>query len=244
MSFWKKKPEFENSGPPERKSGDAPLVLGKTGDSGLANKTLESKGLERKLAENAGEKASTPASMADLNPEDILNERFGKTRSALSAGTVIQGKLSFDTPVRIDGKLSGEVYSSKALIIGPTGQVDAQVEVACLVVLGSLKGNAKAAERLEIWAGGAFEGNIVTPVLVVQEGGAFSGDCKMPAAPKKEAVERESKATVSKVTGGVSPSNSELGKKDGEKKDAENKDADKKPTYTAPKASTSSASPS
>ena len=48
---------------------------------------------------------------ADL--EECLSEKYGKVRSALGPGTVIQGRLSFDTPVRIDGTLSGDISSSE-----------------------------------------------------------------------------------------------------------------------------------
>lgn len=112
-------------------------------------------------------------------PEDVLAERFGRTRSALSEGTVIQGKLSFDTPVRIDGKLSGEIFSSKVLIVGPTGKVDANLEVAALVVLGRVSGTITASERVELWSGAELQGVVRSPVLVIQEGGNFSGTSHM-----------------------------------------------------------------
>ncbi len=180
MSFWKKKLDDEQL----ETQGETPLVLGKTPEAEL----LEKGKMDGRTAEGSPEKQASSLDPLPSNPEDILNERYGKTRSALSTGTVIQGKLSFDTPVRIDGKLSGEVYSSRALIVGPTGQVDAQVEVATLVVLGALRGNAKVSEKVEIWAGGSFEGNIVAPALVIQEGGQFSGDCKMIGVQGKETV--------------------------------------------------------
>jgi len=115
------------------------------------------------------------------NLDDLVSERFGKIRSALGPGTVIQGKLSFDAPVRIDGKLSGEVFSSRVLIVGQTGRIDAQVQVASLIVMGSVTGSIKAAERIEVWKGGELNGDIHTPILVVQEGSWFSGSCSMPA---------------------------------------------------------------
>lgn len=130
-----------------------------------------------------------PASAGSVHgPEERLAERFSKIRSALGPGTVIQGRLSFDTVVRIDGKLSGDVFSSKALIIGETGQVDAQVEAALLIVLGSCRGKIKATERIEVWAGGALEADINTPVLIVEEGSVFSGNCAMPSARKPAAA--------------------------------------------------------
>ena len=102
-----------------------------------------------------------------------------RVRSALGPGTVIQGKLSFDAPVSIDGKLSGEIYSSKTLIVGKSGVIDAQVEVATLIVKGVVKGHIKASERIEIREGGQLLGDIVTPTLMIEEGCIFNGGCSM-----------------------------------------------------------------
>jgi len=106
-------------------------------------------------------------------------DKFGKVRSALGSGTVIQGKLSFDTPVRIDGKLSGEIFSSNALIVGESGVIEAQVEAASLIILGKVKGTVKVTERIELHAGGVLEGDIQAPTLVIHNGAQFNGNCSM-----------------------------------------------------------------
>ena len=122
--------------------------------------------------------------LSSAEVENMLSTRFGKVRSALGVGTLIQGKLSFDTPVRIDGKLSGEVFSSEALIVGPSGLVDAQLEVASLVVLGTLKGKVKATQQIEVYSGGKLEAEVITSSLKVEEGAHFSGKCSMPENSK------------------------------------------------------------
>lgn len=127
---------------------------------------------------------SIGAEAAPSTPEDRLTSRYSKIRSALGPGTVIQGRLSFDTTVRIDGRLSGDIFSSKSLIVGPSGQVDAQVEAVSLIVLGSVKGKIKVSERVEVWAGGCLDGEVSTPVLVVEEGANFAASCKMTLAAK------------------------------------------------------------
>jgi cytoskeletal protein CcmA (bactofilin family) len=102
-----------------------------------------------------------------------------RVRSALGPGTVIQGKLSFDAPVSIDGKLSGEISSSKTLIVGKSGIIDAQVEVATLIIRGTVKGTIKATERIEIRDGGQLIGDIITPSLIMDDGCIFNGTCHM-----------------------------------------------------------------
>lgn len=133
-----------------------------------------------------GLKSTQPPPPVEPEGDQTANslERYGKVRSALGPGTVIQGKLSFDTPVRIDGKLSGEIYSSKALIVGASGMINAQVQVASLIVMGEVKGSIRASERVEILAGGRLDGDIATPCVVVVEGGFFNGACSMKGVDK------------------------------------------------------------
>lgn len=107
------------------------------------------------------------------------DERYGKVRSALGPGTIIQGKLSFDSTVSIDGKLTGEIFSSKTLLVGPSGLVDAHIDVASLIIKGTVKGVVRATERVEICEGGQLLGDVSTPSLVIQEGCVFSGNCVM-----------------------------------------------------------------
>lgn len=130
---------------------------------------------------------SSPSPAPTLQPsirsrDEELSERFGKARSALGPGTVISGRLSFDTPVRIDGKLSGDVTSSKAVIIGPSAVVEATLDVEVLIVLGKVKGPVTARERVELLNGGSIVGDVSTPIFVIEEGGSFSGGCKMTSA--------------------------------------------------------------
>lgn len=115
-------------------------------------------------------------------PMDQRSDPYSKVRSALGPGTVIQGRLSFDSIVSIDGKLSGEIFSSKALLVGKSGTIEAQVEVASLIIRGIVKGTIKATERIELRDGGQLIGDVITPVLTMEEGCVFNGSVKMGQA--------------------------------------------------------------
>lgn len=133
--------------------------------------------------------ATPTPSVASSSVADAQTDRFGKIRSALGPGTVIQGKLSFDTPVRIDGKLSGEVFSTDALIIGPSGSIDAQIEASHLIVMGVVKGTIKATKKIELLAGGRIESDVTTPALSMEEGSTFNGKCTMNSSAAAVALQ-------------------------------------------------------
>ncbi|MCB0358204.1 MAG: polymer-forming cytoskeletal protein [Bdellovibrionales bacterium] len=113
-----------------------------------------------------------------LSLEQDLERRFGsRVKEAIGAGTVIEGKLSFDAPVRIDGTLHGEVVSSSTLIVGEQGSVVATLEVGSLVVMGHVQGNVIAKDLVEIRAGGRLDGDIRTKRIAIEDGGIFEGSC-------------------------------------------------------------------
>ena len=126
-----------------------------------------------------------PADM-QVEVERDLRARFGgNIRSALGCGTVIEGKFTFDSPVRIDGALTGEVISNSLLIVGEHAVVRARVEVGSLIVLGEVTGDVIAEDLIEIRSTGQLRGDIVSHRLAVQEGGFFQGNVILTNSGKK-----------------------------------------------------------
>lgn len=210
MAFWNKNDsEVEKSQvkAPAKAQGGSPSAAPKAGPA------QEQRPQENRLSEpQILSGMSNPQPNRDLSPEEAMLERYGKLRSALGPGTVIQGKLSFDTPVRIDGKLGGEIFSSKALIVGPQGVIDAKVEVAALIVMGRVTGTIRASERIEVMAGAKISGDISTPSLVIQEGAVLNVDCKMPTASRaaERSIEHVAKA-VSDLGTAIAAKTEEVG---------------------------------
>jgi cytoskeletal protein CcmA (bactofilin family) len=154
---------------------------------GFQNKNLDDKPLiEEGPAKIHNERA--PQRMHSSNAWDPDSEQafeLGKIHSALGAGTEVNGKLKFDTPVRIDGRLSGEIISSKPVIIGPEGSVNAEIKAPIIVIYGKLEGGVTALERLEVRRGGSLIGTFSTPRLIVDDGALVDGSCSMKEARSK-----------------------------------------------------------
>ncbi|UCH01185.1 MAG: polymer-forming cytoskeletal protein [Deltaproteobacteria bacterium] len=103
---------------------------------------------------------------------DEINAFLGKD-------TEFEGKLSFTGAVRLDGKFSGEIFSSGTLIIGESAVIKSQIHVADMVISGEVHGDIFAEKKIEINVPGKLFGNIQTPKLVIEEGVIFEGSCKM-----------------------------------------------------------------
>jgi cytoskeletal protein CcmA (bactofilin family) len=99
----------------------------------------------------------------------------------LGRDTEFEGKFSFTGAVRIDGKFSGEIFSSGILIVGESAIIESRIHVGDMVISGEVHGDIVAENKIEINVPGKLFGNIQTPKLVIEEGVIFEGNCKMQA---------------------------------------------------------------
>ena len=108
----------------------------------------------------------------------------------IDEGTEIEGKYNFSGVVMLNGKLSGEIASAESLIIGDKGAIHASIRAGSVVVSGEVVGNIVASERIELRNASRVTGNLEAPVIVVDEGALFEGQCRMtgPAAGSGPAV--------------------------------------------------------
>ncbi len=97
----------------------------------------------------------------------------------LGVNTDFEGKLSFTGAVRVDGRFKGEINTKGTLIVGELAVIESDVYASHIIVNGEIRGNVTAEKRLEIHASGRVSGNIQTPVLVIDEGVVFNGNCSM-----------------------------------------------------------------
>src|SRR6266568_8846109 len=106
-------------------------------------------------------------------------EIVGEINTLLGKGSEFEGKLTFEGTVRIDGKLSGEIFSDDVLVVGEGAHVSAEIEVGVIIVEGNVTGNIRAKRAVELHAPARVRGNIETPSLYVDKGVIFEGFSKM-----------------------------------------------------------------
>jgi cytoskeletal protein CcmA (bactofilin family) len=109
----------------------------------------------------------------------------------LGRGTRFEGKLYFEGRVRIDGVFAGEIKSDDTLIIGDGAEVNAEIDVATVIVRGgSVHGNIRAKTSLEIHAPAKLVGNIHSPSVFIDRGVEFQGSCRMDPVEERPAAEK------------------------------------------------------
>lgn len=119
----------------------------------------------------------------------------------LTSGCHFNGKLFCQGSTRIGGKIEGEIASEGLLIIEDEANINADIKADEVVVQGVVKGKLEATSRVELCSSGSFEGDIISPILVINEGANFNGR----AAMNKGEDVPISEETTKEITGGISP---------------------------------------
>ncbi len=103
----------------------------------------------------------------------------GGLTAFIDQGSEFEGKLSFRDTVRIDGRFSGEITSENTLIVGESGEIDAEIRSKTVVVSGTVNGNMFAEAKVVLHKTAKINGDIHTPSLVVEEGAKITGKINM-----------------------------------------------------------------
>ena len=123
--------------------------------------------------------------MPDTPDRDLTG--MTELHALLGRGTEFEGKLTFEGRVRIDGKLRGEIFGDGVLILGPSAEIHASIDVAALIVRGgAIWGDVKAKRSVELYAPARVHGDIATAQLYLDKGVTFDGRSTMlePVASK------------------------------------------------------------
>lgn len=97
----------------------------------------------------------------------------------LGKGAVFKGELKVNGSIRIDGDFEGHMEASESVIVGKTGKITGDVTTKEAVIGGTVNGNIKASDKIELQTGSHLAADIVCRGLKVEDGVFFEGNCKM-----------------------------------------------------------------
>jgi cytoskeletal protein CcmA (bactofilin family) len=104
----------------------------------------------------------------------------------IGADASIDGCIEFKGTIRVDGTVKGKISSNGGtVVVGEKAVVDAEVFVNVAVVMGQFNGTINATERIEVYPPGKVGGDMHAPVISIEPGGIFNGNCVMKAQSDK-----------------------------------------------------------
>ncbi len=107
--------------------------------------------------------------------------------SLIGAGTKVEGQITTEGSIRIDGTMIGNVDAKANAAIGPSGNVDGNLSAKNVSLSGKLKGAINASEKLILESKSVLHGDIKASKLVVDEGAIFDGKCSMTSETEEAA---------------------------------------------------------
>ncbi|MBI2099256.1 polymer-forming cytoskeletal protein [Candidatus Uhrbacteria bacterium] len=97
----------------------------------------------------------------------------------IAPGVRVEGDFTSQGFVLIDGEVIGSVKTEADLDIGERANISADVAASNAHVAGTIKGNIRVGERLEIAGTAHVSGDVVAKVLVVEQGAIINGKISM-----------------------------------------------------------------
>jgi cytoskeletal protein CcmA (bactofilin family) len=109
-------------------------------------------------------------------------------QATIGKSLVVKGEVSGSESLYIDGKVEGAInLPGNRVTIGRNGQVAANVSAREIVVLGKVRGNCQASDRVDIRSEGSLTGDVIAARISIEDGAFFKGgiDIRKPGAEPK-----------------------------------------------------------
>ena len=126
-----------------------------------------------------GSPGPSPPAGASHSADHTLVER---STMRIGASVVIKGDLSASEDLTLDGTMEGKIrVPDHMLTVGPDAKINAEVSAKIVVVVGAVRGNVTATDKVEIRETGSVQGDVSAPRLAMAEGARLQGKVDMPA---------------------------------------------------------------
>jgi cytoskeletal protein CcmA (bactofilin family) len=100
--------------------------------------------------------------------------------------TNFEGFLKFKETLCIQGKFRGTIEATGALIVDKGAVVEADhISVTSLTVHGSVSGQVRAVDKIDLLPGAAMKGDISAARLRIADGVLFEGQCSMTGTERE-----------------------------------------------------------
>ena len=127
-----------------------------------------------------------PASPSVASPVVASGEQ-----ATIGKSLVVKGEVSGSESLYIDGKVEGTInLPGNRVTVGRNGQVAANIMAREVVVLGKVRGNVNASDRVDIRSEGSLTGDVAAARISIEDGAYFKGgiDIRKPNETKNGPV--------------------------------------------------------
>lgn len=105
----------------------------------------------------------------------------------VGANTKIDGDITSEGSVRIEGTINGAITAKGNLIVGPAAHVTGNIDCGNIEISGNVKGNITASGNTQVYPSGSLIGDLDVISFNIEEGAVFDGNCKISKKTPKTA---------------------------------------------------------
>src|SRR6201987_5774958 len=120
-------------------------------------------------------------------------------QATIGKSLVVKGEVTGSESLYIDGKVEGAInLPGNRVTVGRNGQVSANISAREVVVLGKVRGNINASDRVDIRSEGSLTGDVIAQRISIEDGAFFKGgiDIRKPGSPDNKPSEAAKPVSV------------------------------------------------
>ncbi len=111
-------------------------------------------------------------------------------QATIGKSLVIKGEVTGSESLYIDGRVEGSInLAGNRVTIGRNGVVAANISAREIVVLGKVRGNLTASDRVDIRSDGSLTGDVVAARISIEDGAFFKGGIDIRKGGKDAKIE-------------------------------------------------------
>jgi cytoskeletal protein CcmA (bactofilin family) len=119
-----------------------------------------------------------------------LGATADRATARLGASLQVKGEITGNEDLLIDGTVEGLVQlDERKLTVGANAKVTADIIAREVVVYGTVKGNLRAKDRIEIKKDGSVIGDLTTSRISIEDGAYFKGSIEIDKSPEKHSAQ-------------------------------------------------------
>src|SRR5436190_9226923 len=99
--------------------------------------------------------------------------------TVIGAGITIEGEVTSDEDVIVQGTLRGKLVAKEAVTIEHGGIVEADIAGGPVTVAGAVTGNINSSDRVDLQNGAKVVGNVKATRITIADGAQFKGTADM-----------------------------------------------------------------
>lgn len=124
--------------------------------------------------------------MAKINENELSTNNI----NLVGLGTEINGDITSNGDLRIDGTLIGNLTVKGKVVVGETGKIKGEISCKNSDISGTVEGKVTVQELLSIKSSAKISGDLYVGKLAIEPGSKFTGYCDMGTTDQSPKLEQ------------------------------------------------------